>query len=257
MVRTTLRFFLGAGKTRGADWPLVVRRVSAQYQRPFQQHASIGLCCALAQWPASGQQLEVWSHSQGIYNLRRDLALLWSGQRRGGTLLPVLFLDATHVALGEPPANGQPAAVVVYDVQAPQKPVVRLPQPHHLQVTALGRGTGGLMAPSGPLDFGNSGTGTRLMLGVIAGHDMRARVARGETVAIVDHSGEPTATLVRLRAVGASRKRALAEVAPLREADGRISGLVTCGVDVTERSQALADLGRSIGTDAPVPTCPA
>ena len=53
----------------------VVRRVSAQYQRPFQQHASIGLCCALAQWPASGQQLEVWSHSQGIYNLRRDLAL--------------------------------------------------------------------------------------------------------------------------------------------------------------------------------------
>ena len=52
-----------------------VHRVSAQYHRPFWQHASIGLCCALAQWQQDGVQLEVWSHSQGIYNLRRDLAL--------------------------------------------------------------------------------------------------------------------------------------------------------------------------------------
>jgi 3-phosphoshikimate 1-carboxyvinyltransferase len=36
----------------------------------------------------------------------------------------------------------------------------------------FGRGVGGLRAPDGPLDFGNSGTGTRLMMGVIAGHDM-------------------------------------------------------------------------------------
>jgi len=36
--------------------------------------------------------------------------------------------------------------------------------------TVIGRGTGGLKAPDGPLDFGNSGTGTRLMMGVIAGH---------------------------------------------------------------------------------------
>ena len=35
-----------------------------------------------------------------------------------------------------------------------------------------GRGTGGLTAPAAPLDFGNSGTGTRLMLGIIASHDM-------------------------------------------------------------------------------------
>jgi 3-phosphoshikimate 1-carboxyvinyltransferase len=33
-----------------------------------------------------------------------------------------------------------------------------------------GRGVGGLRAPDGPLDFGNSGTGTRLMMGVVAGH---------------------------------------------------------------------------------------
>jgi 3-phosphoshikimate 1-carboxyvinyltransferase len=35
-----------------------------------------------------------------------------------------------------------------------------------------GRGVGGLRQPDGPLDFGNSGTGTRLMMGVVAGHDM-------------------------------------------------------------------------------------
>ena len=35
-----------------------------------------------------------------------------------------------------------------------------------------GRGVGGLRAPTAPLDFGNSGTGTRLMMGVVAGHAM-------------------------------------------------------------------------------------
>ncbi len=33
----------------------------------------------------------------------------------------------------------------------------------------LGRGVGGLRQPVAPLDFGNSGTGTRLMMGVVAG----------------------------------------------------------------------------------------
>jgi 3-phosphoshikimate 1-carboxyvinyltransferase len=36
----------------------------------------------------------------------------------------------------------------------------------------LGRGTGGLAEPEKPLDFGNSGTGTRLMMGVLAPHDI-------------------------------------------------------------------------------------
>ncbi len=40
-------------------------------------------------------------------------------------------------------------------------------------VTVRGQGVGGLRPPSSPLDFGNSGTGTRLMLGVVAGHDMQ------------------------------------------------------------------------------------
>ena len=41
-------------------------------------------------------------------------------------------------------------------------------------VEVLGQGVGGLRAPESPLDFGNSGTAARLMLGVIAGHDMSA-----------------------------------------------------------------------------------
>ncbi len=35
-----------------------------------------------------------------------------------------------------------------------------------------GRGVGGLKQPDGPLDFGNSGTGTRLMMGIVAAHDI-------------------------------------------------------------------------------------
>ncbi len=35
-----------------------------------------------------------------------------------------------------------------------------------------GRGVGGLKQPDAALDFGNSGTGTRLMMGVVAGHPM-------------------------------------------------------------------------------------
>ena len=39
----------------------------------------------------------------------------------------------------------------------------------------LGRGVGGLAEPSGDIDYGNSGTGLRLLMGVAAGHDMRVR----------------------------------------------------------------------------------
>jgi 3-phosphoshikimate 1-carboxyvinyltransferase len=39
-----------------------------------------------------------------------------------------------------------------------------------------GSGVGGLKAPTSDLDFGNSGTGTRLMMGVIAGHAMTVRM---------------------------------------------------------------------------------
>ena len=45
--------------------------LACEYLKPYLAHASIGLCCALAQW--DGQTLQVWTHSQGIQNLRDDL----------------------------------------------------------------------------------------------------------------------------------------------------------------------------------------
>ena len=41
--------------------------------RPYITHASVGLCCAISTWKMN--QIEVISHTQGIFNLRRDLAL--------------------------------------------------------------------------------------------------------------------------------------------------------------------------------------
>jgi len=51
-----------------------VKRVQATYRKPYIAHASIGPSCALAQWKEGG--LEVWTHSQGIFNLRRELAMI-------------------------------------------------------------------------------------------------------------------------------------------------------------------------------------
>jgi 3-phosphoshikimate 1-carboxyvinyltransferase len=39
-----------------------------------------------------------------------------------------------------------------------------------------GRGVGGLQQPDNPIDYGNAGTGVRLMMGIIAGHDMSVRL---------------------------------------------------------------------------------
>ncbi|NML42525.1 molybdopterin-dependent oxidoreductase [Ramlibacter sp. G-1-2-2] len=58
---------------RRDDAPAAAHVFRADYGRGWLQHASIGLCCALAQWTQN--TLQVWSHSQGIFNLRRDLAL--------------------------------------------------------------------------------------------------------------------------------------------------------------------------------------
>jgi CO/xanthine dehydrogenase Mo-binding subunit len=49
-----------------------VNRVEASYTRPYLAHASIGPSCAVAQWSAG--KLTVWSHTQGVFPLRGDLA---------------------------------------------------------------------------------------------------------------------------------------------------------------------------------------
>jgi nicotinate dehydrogenase subunit B len=50
--------------------------LQADYNRGYVQHASMSPSCALAHW--QGDALMVWSHSQGIFNLRRDLALAFA-----------------------------------------------------------------------------------------------------------------------------------------------------------------------------------
>ena len=49
-----------------------VKRLEALYTRPYQAHASIGPSCAVAQWQDG--KLTVWTHSQGVFPLRGDLA---------------------------------------------------------------------------------------------------------------------------------------------------------------------------------------
>lgn len=50
------------------------RRLHAVFHRPFQMHGSIGPSCAVAQFEYG--RLKVWSHSQGVYPLRKALAEL-------------------------------------------------------------------------------------------------------------------------------------------------------------------------------------
>lgn len=53
------------------------RSLSASYQRPFLAHASIAPSCAIATYtPGQPVALEVWSHTQGVFNLRADLATM-------------------------------------------------------------------------------------------------------------------------------------------------------------------------------------
>ena len=52
------------------------RVLNASYSKPYIAHASIAPSCALAQM--TGERLTVWTHSQGIYNLRTDLALAFN-----------------------------------------------------------------------------------------------------------------------------------------------------------------------------------
>ncbi len=55
-------------------------RLAARYTRPYVAHASLAPSCAVALWDNAGENgsrraaVTVWSHTQGIFNLRTDLA---------------------------------------------------------------------------------------------------------------------------------------------------------------------------------------
>jgi nicotinate dehydrogenase subunit B len=52
--------------------PAGARTVEATYTRPYLAHASIGPSCAVAEFKDG--KLTVWTHSQGVFPLKRDLA---------------------------------------------------------------------------------------------------------------------------------------------------------------------------------------
>ncbi|MDH2398443.1 molybdopterin-dependent oxidoreductase [Bradyrhizobium sp. SSUT18] len=54
--------------------PKRARTLRRRYIRPYIAHASIAPSCAMAQW--NGDRVRVWTHSQGVYLLRADLAIV-------------------------------------------------------------------------------------------------------------------------------------------------------------------------------------
>jgi CO/xanthine dehydrogenase Mo-binding subunit len=62
---------------RDAPAPAVkARTLRREYSRPFLAHASMAPSCAVAQW--TDGELRLWTHSQGVFNLRADLALVFA-----------------------------------------------------------------------------------------------------------------------------------------------------------------------------------
>ena len=64
------------------------KTLEARYTRPFQAHGSLGPSCAVAVWEDGGSKLRVWTHSQGVYPLRGDLANVFG--------LPSAAVRCTH-----------------------------------------------------------------------------------------------------------------------------------------------------------------
>lgn len=62
----------------GAPKP-AARTISRSFLKPFIAHGSMAPSCALACWSLEdGEALRVWTHSQGIYNLRSDLSFVFA-----------------------------------------------------------------------------------------------------------------------------------------------------------------------------------
>ena len=62
--------------TTAADGGPPAKTLEAMYTRPYQCHASIGPSCAVAQWQDG--RLTVWTHSQGVFPLRAELAKVFA-----------------------------------------------------------------------------------------------------------------------------------------------------------------------------------
>ncbi|HTB04869.1 MAG TPA: molybdopterin cofactor-binding domain-containing protein [Bradyrhizobium sp.] len=93
------------------------RTLRRQYTRPYMAHASIAPSCAMAQW--SGDRVHVWTHSQGVYLLRADLALVLK--------LPVENITVEHMegagCYGHNPADDVALDAVLLAKAAGGRPV--------------------------------------------------------------------------------------------------------------------------------------
>ncbi|HEY2996173.1 MAG TPA: molybdopterin cofactor-binding domain-containing protein [Methylomirabilota bacterium] len=63
-------------ETTAAGGAAPARTLEAVYTRPYQAHASIAPSCAVAQWQDG--RLTVWTHSQGVFPLRAELARVFA-----------------------------------------------------------------------------------------------------------------------------------------------------------------------------------
>jgi nicotinate dehydrogenase subunit B len=93
------------------------RTLRRQYSRPYIAHASIAPSCAMAQW--DGDRVHVWTHSQGVYFLRTDLALVLN--------LPLENITVEHMegagCYGHNPADDVALDAVLLAKQAGGRPV--------------------------------------------------------------------------------------------------------------------------------------
>jgi nicotinate dehydrogenase subunit B len=93
------------------------RTIRRQYTRPYIAHASIAPSCAMAQW--SGDRVRVWTHSQGVYLLRNDLAAVLK--------LPIENITVEHMegagCYGHNPADDAALDAVLLAKAASGRPV--------------------------------------------------------------------------------------------------------------------------------------
>ena len=97
--------------------PPAAKTFAAAYARPFLAHASIGPSCAIAKWNV--ETVEVWTHSQGIYNLRTDLAMALS---RPAESIVVRHVEGSG-CYGHNPADDVAYDAVLLARAVPGKPV--------------------------------------------------------------------------------------------------------------------------------------
>lgn len=101
--------------------PDQLQHLEATYLKPYILHASIGPSCALAQW--QDHKLDIWSHSQGIYNLKSDMEVYL--RRELGDSAPALVIHHKEGAgcYGHNPADDVAFDAAVLARQAKGRPV--------------------------------------------------------------------------------------------------------------------------------------